>query len=105
MSTAIQNSEPEPAHHYIVRRTVEACQLAKEAAAAAAEGIATGSNTLLNSLRQRERDLPPDPVRGSRDERRQDGCLQVFVLEEDRSVGMRLAVVCQVVEHRVRVNV
>jgi phosphate transport system protein len=57
MSTAIQNSEPEPAHHYIVRRTVEACNLAKEAAAAAAEGIATGSNTLLSSLRQREREL------------------------------------------------
>jgi phosphate transport system protein len=57
MSTAIQNVEPEPAHHYIVRRTVEACHLAKEAAAAAAEGIATGSNTLLSSLRQRERDL------------------------------------------------
>jgi len=57
MSTAIQNSEPEPAHRYIVRRTVEACSLAKEAAAAAAEGIATGSNSLLNSLRQREREL------------------------------------------------
>jgi len=57
MSTAIQNPSPEPAHHYIVRRTVEACTLAKEAAAAAAEGIATGSTTLLNSLRQREREL------------------------------------------------
>jgi phosphate transport system protein len=56
MNTAIKN-EPEPAHHYIVRRTVEACHLAKEAAAAAAEGIATGSSSLLNSLRQRERDL------------------------------------------------
>jgi phosphate transport system protein len=57
MSTALQNPEPEPAHHYIVRRTVEACALAREAAAAAAEGIATGSNSLLSSLRQRERDL------------------------------------------------
>ena len=61
MSTApkLPNStpNPEPAHHYIVRRTVEACNLAKEAAGAAAEGIATGSNTLLNSLRQREREL------------------------------------------------
>ena len=57
MSTAAENPVPEPAHHYIVRRTVEACNLAKEAAAAAAEGIATGSNTLLNSLRQREREL------------------------------------------------
>ena len=57
MSTAPQTSAPEPAHHYIVRRTVEACRLAKDAAAAAAEGIATGSNALLSSLRQRERDL------------------------------------------------
>src|SRR5436305_1722957 len=48
---------PEPAHRYLVRRTVEACNMAKEAAGAAAEGIATGSTALLNSLRQRERDL------------------------------------------------
>ncbi|MGA8619875.1 MAG: PhoU domain-containing protein [Candidatus Sulfotelmatobacter sp.] len=58
MSTArAQSFIPEPAHHYIVRRTVEACRLAKEAAGAAAEGIATGSSPLLNSLRQREREL------------------------------------------------
>jgi phosphate transport system protein len=56
MSTASMKS-PEPVHHYIVRRTVEACNLTKEAAAAAAEGIATGSSALLNSLRQREREL------------------------------------------------
>lgn len=54
MSTA---ANPEPAHHYLVRRTVEACQMAKEAAAAAAEGIATGSSALLNSVRRREREL------------------------------------------------
>jgi phosphate transport system protein len=58
MSTATVNSPvPEPAHHYLFRRTVEACNLAKEAAGAAAEGIATGSAALLNSLRQREREL------------------------------------------------
>ena len=57
MSTAIKSPNPEPAHHYIVRRTVEACHMAKEAAGAAAEGIATGSSALLNSLRQREREL------------------------------------------------
>lgn len=57
MSSAIKSPDPEPAHHYIVRRTVEACNMAKEAAGAAAEGIATGSSTLLNSLRQREREL------------------------------------------------
>jgi phosphate transport system protein len=58
MSTArVESATPEPAHHYLVRRTVEACRLAKEAAGAAAEGIATGSTPLLNSLRQREREL------------------------------------------------
>jgi phosphate transport system protein len=58
MSTARAESlAPEPAHHHIVRRTIEACRLAKEAAGAAAEGIATGSSSLLNSLRQREREL------------------------------------------------
>src|SRR5579863_1624660 len=57
MSTAGQSPNPEPAHHYIVRRTVEACHMAKDAAGAAAEGIATGSAALLESLRQREREL------------------------------------------------
>jgi len=56
MSTArVESLTPEPAHLHIVRRTIEACRLAKEAAGAAAEGIATGSGPLLNSLRQRER--------------------------------------------------
>ncbi len=58
MSTArVESLTPEPAHHHIVRRTIEACRLAKDAAAAAAEGIATGSSSLLNSLLQREREL------------------------------------------------
>ncbi len=58
MSTARAESlAPEPAHHHILRRTVEACRLAQEAAGAAAEGIATGSAALLKSLNQRERDL------------------------------------------------
>ncbi len=58
MSTARAESlTAEPAHQRIVHRTVEACRLAKDAAAAAAEGIATGSNALLNSLRLREREL------------------------------------------------
>src|SRR5216684_1611527 len=58
MSTArVESLPPEPAHHHIVRRTVEACRLAQEAAGAAAEGIATCSSPLLNSLRQREREL------------------------------------------------
>src|ERR1700737_932308 len=57
MSTAAKSPEPEPVHQYLVRRTIEACALAKEAAGAAAEGIATGSAVLLNSLVQREREL------------------------------------------------
>jgi phosphate transport system protein len=57
MSTATKIPAPEPVHQYLVRRTVEACHLAQEAAGAAAEGIATGSSALLNSLRQREREL------------------------------------------------
>jgi phosphate transport system protein len=57
MSTAVKTPFPEPAHRHIVRRTVEACNMARDAAAAAAEGIATGSNALLSSLRQREREL------------------------------------------------
>ena len=58
MSTAtVKSPPPEPAYGHLVRLTVQACQVAKEAAGAAAEGIATGSSALLNSLRQREKDL------------------------------------------------
>jgi phosphate transport system protein len=58
MSTArVERLPAEPAHQHIVHRTIEACRVAKEAAGAAAEGIATGSSSLLNSLRQREREL------------------------------------------------
>lgn len=57
MTTAVRVPNPEPVHHYLVRRTAEACHVAKEAAAAAAEGIATGSIAMLNSVRQREREL------------------------------------------------
>ena len=57
MSAArVEAPVPDP-HHHIVLRTIEACRLAKESAGAAAEGIATGSAPLLNSLRQREREL------------------------------------------------
>jgi len=58
MSTAsLKSSTPEPSYAHLVRRTIEACQVAKEAAAAAAEGIATGSAPLLNTIRVREKDL------------------------------------------------
>jgi phosphate transport system protein len=58
MSTAMaKNPAPEPAYGHLVRLTVEACRVAKDAAAAAAEGIATGSTALFNSIRQREKEL------------------------------------------------
>lgn len=58
MSTAtIKSPVPEPSYAHLVRRTIEACRVAKEAAAAAAEGIATGSAPLLNTIRVREKDL------------------------------------------------
>jgi phosphate transport system protein len=52
-----QPNAPNSAHANLVKRTIEACQLATQAAAAAAEGIATGSAVLLNSLLTREKEL------------------------------------------------
>lgn len=58
MSIAAVNSPvPEPAYSHLVKRTIEACTVAKDAAAAAAEGIATGSSSLLNTIRDREKEL------------------------------------------------
>jgi len=58
MSTAILRSpEPESPYTHLVRHTAEACKLAKEAAPTAAEGIATASIPLLNTLREREKEL------------------------------------------------
>jgi len=57
MSTAVKTPPLEPSHTFLVRRTVEACELAREAAAIAAEGIATGSMSRLNAIRQCEKDL------------------------------------------------
>jgi len=58
MSTAtVKSIPPEPGYGHLVRLTVQACEVAKEAAGAAAEGIATGSSALLNSIRQREKEL------------------------------------------------
>jgi phosphate transport system protein len=57
MSTAMKSPAPEPEYSHLVRLTIQACQVAKEAAGAAAEGIATGSSVLLASLRQREKEL------------------------------------------------
>ena len=58
MSTAgARTSPPEPSHSVLVQRTVEACELAREAAAIAAEGIATGSMSRLDAIRQCEKEL------------------------------------------------
>jgi phosphate transport system protein len=58
MSTAtIKSPAPEPSYSHLVKRTIEACRVAKEAAGTAAEGIATGSTPLLNTLREREKEL------------------------------------------------
>src|SRR5260370_34972881 len=58
MSTAsVKAPPPEPSHTRLVKRTVEACELAREAAAIAAEGIATGSMSRLNAIRPGEKEL------------------------------------------------
>jgi len=58
MSTAsVKTPPPEASHSGLMKRTVEACELAREAAAIAAEGIATGSMSRLNAIRQCEKEL------------------------------------------------
>ena len=58
MSTAsVKSPSPGPTQADLVKRTVEACELAREAAAIAAEGIATGSMSHLDTIRQCEKDL------------------------------------------------
>ena len=58
MSAAIVGSlVPELPHGHLIASTIEACRLAREAAGAAAEGIATGSRTSLDMIRERERQL------------------------------------------------
>ena len=48
---------PEPPYMALFQRTAEACERAREAASIAAEGIATGSMSHLNAIRQCEKDL------------------------------------------------
>jgi phosphate transport system protein len=57
MSTAVKLPSPEPSYTALVKRTVEACELARQAAAIAAEGIATGAMSHLNAIRQCEKEL------------------------------------------------
>jgi len=54
---SVNGPAPKPPFTRLVALTVQACQVAKDAAAAAAEGIATGSTVTLSSLRQREKEL------------------------------------------------
>jgi len=56
-TAAVNNPVPERTYSHLVGRTIEACRVAQEAAATAAEGIATGSSPLLNSIREREKQL------------------------------------------------
>src|SRR5271169_1197243 len=57
MSTALNTPPPEPLHSVLVQRTVDACELARAAAAIAAEGIATGSMSRLDAIRECEKEL------------------------------------------------
>jgi len=58
MSTAsVKTPSPESSYPDLVKRTIEGCELAREAAAIAAEGIATGSMSRLSDIRQCEKDL------------------------------------------------
>jgi len=58
MSTAsVKTPTPGPSAAELVKRTVEACELARQASAIAAEGVATGSMQRLNDIRQCEKDL------------------------------------------------
>ncbi|MFI5070598.1 MAG: hypothetical protein ACHP8A_06895, partial [Terriglobales bacterium] len=56
-ATSIKNPESVLPYAHLVTSTIEACEIAKGAAGLAAEGIATGSAPLLNSIRERERTL------------------------------------------------
>src|ERR1700692_1418930 len=58
MSTASSKTlSPDLSHPRLVGGTIQACEIAREAAAIAAEGIATGSLARLNAIRQCEKEL------------------------------------------------
>ncbi len=58
MSTASSRTPaPDSASSFLVQRTIAACELAREAAAIAAEGIATGSMPRLSNIRHCEKEL------------------------------------------------
>lgn len=57
MSSAPNLRHPESAGAHILELTLEALRVAHNAASAAAEGIATGSQSVLRTLRDREKEL------------------------------------------------
>ncbi len=57
MSTARIQPQSERHYAHLVEQTIEACRVAQGAAAVAAECVATGSSALLNTLREREKEL------------------------------------------------
>jgi phosphate transport system protein len=56
-AASVKNPEPGLSYAHLVKSTIDACEVAKEAAGIAAEGIATGSSALLGTIRERERAL------------------------------------------------
>lgn len=57
MSTAPNLERRQPASAHILELTLEALRVARAASSAAAEGIATGSQSVLRTLRDREKEL------------------------------------------------
>ena len=53
----VEPSSPEQVSAHLQERTLEACQLARKAAGIVAEGIATGVASLLDGVREREKEL------------------------------------------------
>ena len=56
-SPNLDSSSPEEVAARLQERTLEACQLARKAAGIVAEGIATGVASLLDGVREREKEL------------------------------------------------
>lgn len=55
--SSLPKSELQPASAHILELTLEALRVARAASSASAEGIATGSQTVLRTLREREKEL------------------------------------------------
>jgi phosphate transport system protein len=56
-SIPLEPSSPEQVSAHLQERTLQACQLARKAAGIVAEGIATGVASLLDGVREREKEL------------------------------------------------